>query len=110
MPIRGGDPARAYWAVDRALGGERPPTRSQMFAARRPLVVAVVAGLFSSGLFLLASEGDVLPALGMGVLLGGWFAMFARLERGRQRRLVRRGLRESAHIHGRRAKGTYRAR
>ncbi|MGQ5637177.1 MULTISPECIES: hypothetical protein [unclassified Streptomyces] len=96
MSLRGGDPARAWRAVDRALGGERPPTGAQMFAARRPLVVGVVAGLVAWGLFVLASEGDVLPALVVAVPAGGWFAVFARLERARQRRLVRLGLPEGA--------------
>ena len=99
MPIKGGDLARAYWAFDRVLGGQRPPTRSLTFAAWRPLVVWLVAGVFFWGLFLLVFEGDVLLALGMGVLLGGWFAMFARFERGRQRRLVRLGVWDGVHAY-----------
>ncbi len=99
MPVKGGDLARAYWAVDRALGGQRPPTRSQMFAARRPLVVWLVAGIVWWGLFIILLEGDVLPALGIGVLLGGLLAMFARIERGRQRRLVRLGVWDGVHAH-----------
>ncbi|MFF8943063.1 hypothetical protein ACF1A5_12490 [Streptomyces sp. NPDC014864] len=99
MAIKGGALARAFWAFDRALGGQRPPTRSQMFAARRPLVVWLVAGIFLWGPFILVFEGDVLPALGVGMLLGGWFALFARFERARQRRLVRLGVWDGIHPH-----------
>ncbi|MFI0960629.1 hypothetical protein ACH4S8_04285 [Streptomyces sp. NPDC021080] len=35
----------------------------------------------------------------MSVLFGGWFAMFARLEKGRQRRLVRLGVWDGAHAY-----------
>ncbi|MFC7842807.1 hypothetical protein [Streptomyces sp. NPDC057382] len=99
MPVKGEDLARAYWAFDRALGGQRPPTRSQMFAARRPFVVWLVAGIVWWGLFIILLEGDVLPALGIGMLLGGLLAMFARIERGRQRRLVRLGVWDGVHAH-----------
>jgi hypothetical protein len=58
--------------------------------------VWLVAGIFFGGLFLLSSE-DVEVAAGAGVLVGGWFAMFARFERGRQRRLVRLGLWDGVH-------------
>lgn len=59
----------------------------------------LVAGIFFWGLFLLASEGDVLLALGMGVLVGGLVAVFARFERGRQRRLVRLGVWDGVHAY-----------
>lgn len=97
MPIKGGDLTRAFWAFDRALGGQRPPTRSQMFVARRPLVVWLVVAIFLWGPFILVFEGDVLPALGVGVLSGGWFALLARFERARQRRLVRLGVWDGIH-------------
>ncbi|GAA1428435.1 hypothetical protein GCM10009601_41650 [Streptomyces thermospinosisporus] len=51
------------------------------------------------GLFLILLEGKVLPALGIGVLLGGVQVVFARIERGRQRRLVRLGVWDGVHAH-----------
>lgn len=59
----------------------------------------LVAGIFFWGLFLLVFEGDVLPALGTGVVLGGWLGMFTRFERGRQRRLVRLGVWDGVHAY-----------
>ncbi|MFF3057173.1 hypothetical protein [Streptomyces sp. NPDC057909] len=70
-----------------------------MFAARRPLVVWLAAGIFSWGLCILSFQGDVLTALGVGVLLGGWFALFARFERARQRHLVRLGVWDGIHAY-----------
>jgi hypothetical protein len=99
MPIKGEGLARAFWAFDRALGGERPPTRVKMFAARRPLVVGLVTGLFFGGTYLISPEGGTDVAAGgiAGVLTGAWFAMFARIERARQRRLVRLGVWDGVH-------------
>ncbi|MFH8470717.1 hypothetical protein [Streptomyces sp. NPDC017991] len=97
MPIRGGKLARAYWAVNRALGGQQPPTRQQMFAAKRPLVIWLVTGLLVWGPIILAAEGKVLLPLGIAAAYGAMMAMFALLERRRQRRLVREGVWDGVH-------------
>ncbi|MDQ0950012.1 hypothetical protein QFZ24_003935 [Streptomyces phaeochromogenes] len=70
-----------------------------MSVARRPLVVGLAAGVVLWGLFIPVFEGAVLPALGVGVLLGGFFGLLALIERGRQRRLVRRGVWDGVHAH-----------
>jgi len=81
--------------VDRFLGGERPPTRSQKFAARHPFVVTLLAGTVWAAYFLLlpgVQPSDFLIAPVGGLLLGGIFGLTALHERHRQRRLRRLGL------------------
>ncbi|MGW3248567.1 hypothetical protein [Streptomyces sp. NPDC001070] len=86
---------RAFRAVDRFLGGERPPTRTQRFAARHPLGVALGAGAIGAAYFLLLADvrpPDRLLAGASGFLLGGILGATALYERRRQRRLLRLGL------------------
>jgi len=88
---------RAFWAVDRALGGQRPPGRAQRwFEARRPVRPAVTTGACRLG-FLLWCTDDVqladrvvgLPVAVAPCVLIGWPASY---ERARQERLRRLGL------------------
>jgi predicted benzoate:H+ symporter BenE len=86
---------RLFWAIDRSLGGERPPTRTQKFVARHPLGIAACVALAFGG-FLFALSDESLPAalvtgLVGGVLLGGIFGLTAWGERSRQRRIRRLG-------------------
>ncbi|MEV6995667.1 hypothetical protein AB0N87_42190 [Streptomyces sp. NPDC093228] len=86
---------RAFWAVDRLLGGERPPTRTQKFAARHPVVLSLLAGAVWAAYFLLLPDvqpSDYVIAPIGGFLLGGIFGLTALHERHRQRRLRRLGL------------------
>lgn len=53
MPETGRRLMRTFWAVDRFLGGERPPTRTQKFAARYPVLPACLAGTIWVAYFLL---------------------------------------------------------
>ncbi|WP_398859380.1 DUF6404 family protein [Streptomyces chengmaiensis] len=88
--------ANGFWALDRALGGQRRPTRIQKWVARHPigsgLCVAVPFTLF----FLLLSREDEpdnpLFAVMFGVLMGLVFGLTAVSERLRQRRLKRLGV------------------
>ncbi|OKJ65260.1 hypothetical protein AMK27_05525 [Streptomyces sp. CB02009] len=85
-----------FWAVDRALGGERRPTSGQKWAARRPVAAGLLLAVPFTLLFLaLSSEGGAVGAalavLG-GLVMGVLFALAATAERLRQRRLKRRGL------------------
>jgi len=88
----------AYRAVNRALGGELPPTRLQRYAARSPIAMSIIAstplvtfslllGLPSNG-----SWGDAPLGAGLGLCLAPVLYPFLLLERRRQRRLVRLGL------------------
>ncbi|MGW0964645.1 hypothetical protein [Streptomyces sp. NPDC002516] len=86
---------RAFWAVDRFLGGERPPTRTQKFTARHPVVLALLTGSVWAAYFLLLPDvqpSDYVIAPTGGLLLGGVFGLTALYERHRQRRLRRLGL------------------
>ena len=86
---------RAFGAVDRLLGGERPPTRTQKFAAQHPVVLSLLAGAVWATYFLLLpdvqSSDYVIAPIGS-LLLGGIFGLTALHERRRQRRLRRLGL------------------
>jgi hypothetical protein len=89
-------PADALRTLDRALGGQRRPTRIQKWVARHPigtgLCVAVPVTLFS----LMPARGeephDPLFAVAFGPALGLVFALTAASERLRQRRLKRPGI------------------
>ncbi|MEU2735805.1 hypothetical protein ABZ656_10265 [Streptomyces sp. NPDC007095] len=86
---------RVFWAVDRFLGGERPPTRTQKFTARHPVLLALVTGTVWAAYFLLlpgVQQSDFVIAPVGGFLLGGVLGLTALYERLRQRRLRRRGL------------------
>ncbi|MHC5701109.1 hypothetical protein OTC26_006570 [Streptomyces tirandamycinicus] len=88
--------ADVFWSVDRALGGQRAPTRPQRWAARHPIALGLYASA-AFALFLLGvspGEGltDVLIALLGGAVGGLLFSLTAMAERGRQRRLKRLGL------------------
>jgi hypothetical protein len=86
---------RAFWTVDRLLGGERPPTRTQKFVARHPVILSLLAGAAWAAYFLLLADVQpsdyVIAGIG-GVLLGGIFGLTALSEGRRQRRLRRLGL------------------
>ncbi|MEE1837649.1 hypothetical protein [Streptomyces sp. SP17KL33] len=89
---------RAFWAMDRALGGLERPSRTQQFAARRPVAVGVWTAAPAAALLGVANldsvntVGDVMPLLGGGVAFGLVFGLTALGERARQRRLQRLGL------------------
>lgn len=89
---------RLFWAVDRAMGGDRPPTRAQRYAAQHPLLVGLTAGVIATGVFAvvaLTSETrltDIVPVLLGGALMGANFGLTARMEKARQTRLRRRGI------------------
>ncbi|MFF4832162.1 hypothetical protein [Streptomyces sp. NPDC001315] len=86
---------RAFWAVDRFLGGERPPARTQKFAARHPVLLTLLAGTVWAVYFLLlpgVQPSDFVIAPVGGLLLGGILGLTALYERARQRRLRRLGL------------------
>ena len=61
---------RMFWAIDRSLGGERPPTRTQKFAARHPLGLAACIAIASGGFFFALSDESLPDALVTG-LVGG---------------------------------------
>ncbi|MFF3610514.1 hypothetical protein [Streptomyces sp. NPDC002580] len=89
---------RAFWSVDRVLGGQQSPTRSQRFAARHPLGLGVCIGApiailcTAAALGDHASPGEALIPGGLGAALGVVFGLTAWGERHRQRRLRRLGL------------------
>jgi hypothetical protein len=86
---------RAFWAVDRFLGGERPPTRTQKFVARHPVLLALLTGTLWAACFLLlpgVQQSDFVVAPVGSFLLGGILGLTALYERRRQRRLRRLGL------------------
>ncbi|MGW8872406.1 hypothetical protein [Streptomyces mirabilis] len=81
--------------MDRFLGGERPPTRTQKFVARHPVLLALLAGTVWAAYFLLlpgVQQSDFVIAPVGGFLLGGTLGLTAFYERHRQRRLRRLGL------------------
>ncbi|MFE6777879.1 hypothetical protein [Streptomyces sp. NPDC057702] len=83
----------AFWSVDRALGGQRRPTRSQRWGARHPIAVgggvAVVFALFLWTISEGAGPTDALLAVALGVVMGLFFLLVTLAERRRQRRLAR---------------------
>jgi hypothetical protein len=89
---------RAFWSVDRILGGQQPPTRSQRFSARHPLAIGLCTGVpvavlsAAAGLARHDSPGEILIGGGVGAALGAVFGLTALGERHRQRRLRRLGL------------------
>ncbi|MER6080768.1 hypothetical protein [Streptomyces sp. NPDC001833] len=86
---------RAFWAMDRLLGGERPPTRTQKFTARHPVVLSLLTGAVWAAYFLLLPDvqpSDYVIAPIGGFLLGGIIGLTALHERHRQHRLRRLGL------------------
>lgn len=87
---------RAYRKIDRLLGGDEPPTRTQEFAARRPAFIGLCAGLVTLAACLLLSLGgddsgatSVAYSLLFGALMGGLFTAVCFAERKRQARLNR---------------------
>jgi len=90
---------RGFWALDRRIGGNRPPTRFERFAGRHPLAPAVAIGLLFLAL-IAAPPGtqtvDVEVGIVGGALLGLTYYLTAIYERARQRRLIRQGVWEPA--------------
>jgi len=88
--------ADALWALDRALGGQRPPTRIQKSVARHPigtsLFIAVPFALFFWALAGADDPGDPFAAVVGGLAIELVFGLTAYSERLRQRRLKRLGL------------------
>ncbi|MEU2182228.1 hypothetical protein [Streptomyces thermolilacinus] len=88
--------ADGFWALDRALGGQRRPTRIQKWVARHPIGTGLcVAVPFTFFLLLLSGEeepGDPLFAVMFGLLMGLVLGLTAVSERLRQRRLKRLGV------------------
>ncbi|WP_232838460.1 hypothetical protein [Streptomyces geranii] len=91
----------AFWAVDRALGGQQRPTRFQKWVARHPvkagLYVAAPVSLSFTLFFLLLSSAEeetenLLVGVLFGLILGLIFGLTAASERLRQRRLKRLGI------------------
>lgn len=86
----------AFWAVDRALGGQRRPTRIQKWVARHPVGAGLCMAVPFAFFFLMVSsedesDGPVVAALA-GLVVWLLFALTAAGERLRQRRLKRLGL------------------
>lgn len=84
------------WALDRALGGQRRPTRIQKWVARHPVGTGLCLAMPFALFFLMVSsedepDGPVLAALG-GLVMGLLFGLTAAGERLRQRRLKRLGV------------------
>lgn len=90
---------RAFWAVDRMLGGEQPLTRAEFVAARRPVRLGVVVGVcWTAFCTLLPGTQSVDVAVGIagGILLGALSGFTARYLRARQHRLRQVRLRNGA--------------
>jgi hypothetical protein len=85
----------ALWAVDRALGGQRRPTRIQKWVARHPISAGLCLAVPFTLFFLMVSPEDEAdsPLLAMlgGLIMGLLFALTAGAERLRQRRHKRLG-------------------
>ncbi|GGO33142.1 hypothetical protein GCM10012286_00320 [Streptomyces lasiicapitis] len=84
--------ADAYWRFEKRFS--RPPTRSQRFSARHPVLIGTYAGVAMSAVLLPASLGagngvaySILVSLLGGVPLGAVFCGFCFLERKRQQKL-----------------------
>ncbi|WP_255310890.1 hypothetical protein [Streptomyces viridosporus] len=88
-------PGRAFWALDRALGGRRRPTRLQRWAARHPVRTGLYLAVpFTLFFWMVSPEGEpdaFLFAVPGGLLVGSCIGFFVFLERLRQRRLERLG-------------------
>lgn len=84
-----------FWAWDRALGGQRRPTRIQKWVARHPIGTGLCMAVpFTLFLLMLSPEedpNDPLFAVVFGLLMGLVFGLTAFSERLRQRRLKRLG-------------------
>ncbi|MFI0898383.1 hypothetical protein [Streptomyces sp. NPDC020983] len=86
---------RGFWAVDRYLGGNKPPTRFQRFVGRHPLAPAVALGVLVLALAVVppgTQTVDVEAGFTFGTLLGLTYYLTAIYERARQRRLIRQGI------------------
>ncbi|MFJ7779247.1 DUF6404 family protein [Streptomyces yangpuensis] len=85
-----------FWALDRAMGGQRRPTRIQKWVARHRLGTGLCVAVPTTLLLVLLSpeEGpdDPLFAVLFGLLMGLVFGLTAASERLRQRRLKRLGI------------------
>ncbi|MFJ8789170.1 hypothetical protein [Streptomyces sp. NPDC102462] len=88
--------ADAFWSVDRALGGQRRPTRTNKWAARHPVVAGLLGAVpFTLFLLVVSDEEDPYnPAIAVlgGLAIGFVFFLTALAERARQRRLRRLGI------------------
>lgn len=90
---------KAFWALDRALGGQRRPTRFQRWAGRYPVRAGLCVGLptalfFALFLVLVAEEtraADLFVAAALGLLPGAVLGLTVASERLRQYRLKRTG-------------------
>ncbi|MFI7359786.1 DUF6404 family protein [Streptomyces avidinii] len=88
---------QAFWALDRALGGQRRPTQFQKWAARHPIKAGLsMATPFVLFLLVLSPDGEesenLLFAVLFGLVMGVVFGLTAASERLRQRRLKRLGI------------------
>ncbi|WP_406726754.1 hypothetical protein WJ438_21965 [Streptomyces sp. GD-15H] len=89
-------PGDAFWALDRALGGHRRPTRAQQRVARHPVRAGLCLAVpFTLFFWMVSPEGEptgfLFAVLG-GLLMGLVYTSFIALERLRQRRLKRLGM------------------
>ncbi|MFE7359156.1 hypothetical protein ACFU8Q_40305 [Streptomyces sp. NPDC057543] len=89
-------PGHAFWALDRALGGQRRPTRIQKWVAQHPIGTGLCVAVPFTLFFLMLSHeeepDDPMFAVVFGLTLGLGFALAAASERLRQRRLKRLGI------------------
>jgi xanthine/uracil permease len=88
---------RAFWAADRALGGQRPPGKTQRwFAARHPVRLALTTSICWAAFFLLFSDdvqlADLVIGLPAGIVASAIIGLMAHYEKLRQQRLRRLGL------------------
>ncbi|MER8042534.1 hypothetical protein [Streptomyces sp. NPDC094032] len=86
---------KGFWAVDRFLGGDEPPTRVQRFVGRHPLVPGVSIGLLVFAVIVVppgTQAVDVVAGIVFGAALGLTYYGTAIGERARQRRLIRQGI------------------
>ncbi|MGV9343327.1 hypothetical protein ACWDSD_00710 [Streptomyces spiralis] len=82
---------RAFAAVDRFLGGDRPPTRVQLFAARHPVLIGFCFGAALLGYGMASGPGDAgrVALTAVCAAAVGWSMWFAcRAERRRHERLA----------------------
>lgn len=89
----------AFWALDRVLGGQQPPTRVHQWVARHPVMFGLCMSVpFSLFFAMIGSEEEFSGLFAMvgGLFMGSLFGLFAFLERLRQRRLRRLGLWDGA--------------
>ncbi|MBL3668831.1 hypothetical protein JL475_23100 [Streptomyces sp. M2CJ-2] len=87
---------KAFWALDRVLGGQQRPTRLHQWVARHPVGTGLCTAVpFTLFFWLTAPEGEpdsLLFTVIFGLLMGLVFGLTAVLERLRQRRLKRLGI------------------